>query len=56
MQAKTDGDIGPTVERSDLTDLTKDELYEVAQEIDLEGRSSMSRDELAENIAAADDA
>jgi hemerythrin-like domain-containing protein len=32
-------------------DLTKDELYRMAREVDLPGRSSMTRDELAEALA-----
>lgn len=35
-----------------LADLTMAELYEVAKGLDLDGRSSMSRAELVENIAA----
>lgn len=35
-----------------LADLTQAELYEVAKGLDLEGRSSMSRDELVASIAA----
>ncbi len=54
IRARTDEPVGPTIERDDLEDLTRDELYEVAQEIDLSGRSSMTRDELAEQIAASD--
>lgn len=34
----------------DLSDLTKDELYERAKELDIPGRSGMSRDELAKAI------
>ena len=33
-----------------LEDRTKDELYEQAQELDIEGRSDMSKDELIEAI------
>lgn len=32
---------------------TKDELYEQAQELDVEGRSDMNKDELAEAVAEA---
>jgi hypothetical protein len=32
--------------RGHLDDLTKDELYELAQESDVEGRSGMTKDEL----------
>ena len=34
-----------------LLDLTKDELYEKAKEADIAGRSSMNKDELAEELA-----
>jgi hemerythrin superfamily protein len=34
-----------------LGDLTREELYEKAQELDIDGRSSMSKDELAEAVA-----
>lgn len=34
-----------------LLDLTKDELYEKAQAADIEGRSTMSKEELAEALA-----
>jgi hemerythrin superfamily protein len=33
-----------------LADLTRDQLYERAQELDIEGRAAMSKDELAEAI------
>jgi DNA end-binding protein Ku len=36
----------------DLTDLTRDELYERAQKAGIPGRSSMSKDELADALAA----
>ena len=35
-----------------LAEKSKDELYERAQDLDISGRSSMSKDELAEAIAA----
>lgn len=37
-----------------LDDLTKDELYERAQEADIEGRSEMTKDELIEALTDAD--
>lgn len=37
-----------------LEENTKDELYEEAQEQDIEGRSSMKKDELAEAVVEAD--
>lgn len=54
IRARTDQPIGDSVEKDELDGLTRDELYEVAQEIDLPGRSGMTRDELASEIAAAD--
>ena len=39
----------PTAEG--MGDLTRDELYEKAQQLDIDGRASMSKDELAEAIA-----
>ena len=35
----------------DLTTMTKDELYEAAQELDITGRSGMTKDELATAVA-----
>ena len=40
----------PDDEVVDLTDATKEELYARAQELDIEGRSSMTKDELAAAI------
>jgi hemerythrin superfamily protein len=37
--------------KEDLLDLTKDELYEKAKDLDIPGRSSMNKDELAEELA-----
>jgi hypothetical protein len=37
----------------DLTELTKDELYATAQQLEIEGRSQMSKDELAAAVAEA---
>jgi hemerythrin superfamily protein len=34
-----------------IADLTRDELYERAQQLDIDGRAGMSKDELAEAIA-----
>lgn len=39
--------------RRDLGDLTKDELYEMAQTEDIDGRSSMSKEELVEALDEA---
>lgn len=36
--------------RTSLEDRTKDELYNRAQDLDIEGRSSMSKDELVQAI------
>lgn len=41
---------GPKRAADDLADLTKDELYERAKKLDISGRSSMTRDQLAEAI------
>jgi sporulation protein YlmC with PRC-barrel domain len=38
-------------EPADLTSLTRDELYELAQERDLEGRSTMTKQELLDALA-----
>jgi transcription termination factor Rho len=38
----------------ELKDQTKDELYERAQELEVEGRSNMSKDELIEAISKAE--
>jgi hemerythrin superfamily protein len=36
--------------RSDLSDATRDELYEMAKDADIEGRSSMNKDELSKAL------
>jgi hypothetical protein len=43
----------PGAAASDADGMTRDELYEKAKELDITGRSSMSKDELAEAVAAA---
>jgi DNA end-binding protein Ku len=48
-QAKGDGK-APKAE-GDLDDLSRDELYERAQEADIEGRANMSKRELADALA-----
>ena len=40
-----------TDEPTSLGDLTRDELYHLAQERDIEGRSAMSKDELIEALS-----
>jgi hypothetical protein len=40
---------------ADLDSLTKSELYERAQELDIPGRSSMTKDELAEAVRDAEE-
>jgi hypothetical protein len=42
-----------SMEPVDLTDLTKAELYERAQELDIDGRSEMNKSELRSAVAAA---
>ncbi|MFF8384574.1 hemerythrin domain-containing protein [Streptomyces kanasensis] len=42
--------------RSDLTGLTRDELYERARQLGVEGRSSMKKDELLEQVQGAEGA
>lgn len=46
QQRSTQGD-----GQSDLLDLTKDELYEKAREADIHGRSSMNKEELAQELS-----
>lgn len=41
----------PADEPAPLDSLTKDELYEMAQEADIEGRSSMSKEELIKALS-----
>jgi hemerythrin superfamily protein len=36
--------------RSDLTDATRDEMYEMAKDAEIEGRSSMNKDELSQAL------
>ena len=38
--------------RGSLAALTRDELYQVAKGLDLDGRSTMSREELVREISA----
>ena len=38
-------------EAVDVTDMTRDQLYSVAQHLDIEGRSNMTKDELADAVA-----
>ncbi|HEX4902309.1 MAG TPA: Rho termination factor N-terminal domain-containing protein [Acidimicrobiales bacterium] len=38
--------------KEELLDLTKDELYEKAKEADISGRSSMNKEQLAEELAS----
>ena len=42
-----------TTSPADLSSWTKEELYEEAQKRDLEGRSTMTKDELVEALQAA---
>jgi hemerythrin superfamily protein len=52
--AKASAPISPSMETAALIDLTKDELYAKAQELDIEGRSDMTKDELARAISNAE--
>ena len=62
LQAKAEGqDVEVTPPERDAGGpdygaMSKDELYELAQQRDLPGRSSMSKDDLAEVLAASDGA
>ncbi len=48
----TGGGTLPTPDETiDLATMTKDELYATAQELDIDGRSQMTKDELAEAVA-----
>jgi hypothetical protein len=51
-RAKGSAPISPSIEAE--IDLTKDELYSKAQELDIEGRSSMTKDELARAVSDAE--
>lgn len=46
-----DGSGATGADKDVLLDLTKDELYEKAKEADIPGRSTMNKDELAEELA-----
>ena len=37
----------------DVSEMTRDELYEKAKELEIEGRSTMSKDELAKAVESA---
>lgn len=52
IRRRTDEVVESSVERDELEGMTRDELYEIAQEIDLSGRSTMSRVELVDGLAA----
>ena len=54
IRSRVDEPVGPTIEREELDGMTRDELYAAARDIDLPGRSTMTRDELAEGLAQAD--
>lgn len=49
--APAPGSSADGADKEALLDLTKDELYEKAKEADIPGRSSMNKDELAEELA-----
>ncbi len=49
--AQLDPDECKTAVENDPVDLTREELYRRAQEADIPGRSSMTKDELAESLA-----
>jgi hypothetical protein len=50
-----DPEVADAASERNLEDLDKTELYEIAQEIDLHGRSNMTREELAAAIRDATD-
>ena len=58
-QAESDGGVvpdsggcaEPTHTRDELEELTKEDVLEIAQDVDLEGRSSMNKDELIGALA-----
>jgi hemerythrin superfamily protein len=52
-EVERDLDLEPGSEPIDADELTRDELYRRAQEADIPGRSSMSKDELAEAVGEA---
>lgn len=46
-------EVESATEVEEATEMSKEELYELAQELDIPGRSNMSKEELAEAVAAA---
>ncbi len=52
IRRRTDEVVESSVERDELEGMTRDEFYEVVQEIDLSGRSTMSRVEVVDGLAA----
>lgn len=51
IAGRDDGGTATEAVKEELLEMTKDELYEKAQEADVPGRSSMNKDELAEELA-----
>lgn len=53
LPEQTDTNVTPTNADAAMPDLTREELYERAQEEDISGRSSMSKEELANALEEA---
>lgn len=49
--AKSHAPVSPSMDGDTTGDMTKDELYEKARQMDVEGRSEMTKEELARAVA-----